>query len=237
MTMKVGTTNETARVVENINFLGKIEKCACTATDQVPVLVLDNLKKIEKVEKVNEVKVEVKIFKVELDLDDSVADREDTDKTSKSSAREKPLRLPLTSIRCGGFEPKMPREEFEGRKEEPELVETEHLGEIPVAVNKTALMKEHNLETAQGVNDSKTSRTIPYKVNNAGGSEEPQRVMVTVPYKMPVRISKDEVPGEVPVPLDCHQALPYQLREVPQPVPRGVALEGEMSSGAHRITS
>ena len=29
----------------------------------------------------------------------------------------------------------------------------------------------------------------------------PQRVMVTVPYKMPVRISKDEVPGEVPVPL------------------------------------
>ena len=29
----------------------------------------------------------------------------------------------------------------------------------------------------------------------------PQRVMVTVPYKMPVRISKDEIPGEVPVPL------------------------------------
>ena len=28
-----------------------------------------------------------------------------------------------------------------------------------------------------------------------------QRVMVTVPYKMPVRISKDEIPGEVPVPL------------------------------------
>ena len=27
-----------------------------------------------------------------------------------------------------------------------------------------------------------------------------QRVMVTVPYKMPVRISKDEA-GEVPVPL------------------------------------
>ena len=71
-------------------------------------------------------------------------------------------------------------------------------------------------------------------------------------------------------PQDCHQALPYQLREVPQSVclkisqtfqlnhklfvlfilflrfssviflsqvPRSVALEGEMSSGAHRITS
>ena len=91
-TIKVGTTNETARVVENIDFLGKIEKCACTATDQVPVLVLDKLKRIEKVEKVNEVKVEVKIFKVELDLDNSVSDREDTDKTDKSSLREKPLR-------------------------------------------------------------------------------------------------------------------------------------------------
>ena len=88
---KVATTNETAKVMENINFMG-VEKCGCTATDQVPVLVLDKLKKIEKVEKVNEVKVEVKIFKVELDSEDSVSDLEDTDKTSKSSAREKPLR-------------------------------------------------------------------------------------------------------------------------------------------------
>ena len=89
--MKVGTTNETARVMENIDFLGA-EKCACTATDQVPVLVLDKLKKIEKGEKVNEDKVEVKIFKVELDLDDYVSDGEDTDKTDKSSFGEKPLR-------------------------------------------------------------------------------------------------------------------------------------------------
>ena len=89
--MKVGTTNETARVMENIDFLGA-EKCACTATDQVPVLVLDKLKKIEKGEKVNEAKVEVKIFKVELDLDEhSVSDLEVADKTKKT-LREKPLR-------------------------------------------------------------------------------------------------------------------------------------------------
>ena len=35
-----------------------------------------------------------------------------------------------------------------------------------------------------------------------------QRVMVTVPYKMPVRISKDEVPGEVPVPLVANPPTP-----------------------------
>ena len=47
----------------------------------------------------------------------------------------------MTSIRCGGFEPKMPKEEEEGGNEEPELVDTEGLGEVPVAVNKTALME------------------------------------------------------------------------------------------------
>ena len=85
---KANTTNETAKVMENMDFLGLSDKCACTSTDQVPVLVLDKLKKIEKVNK-----VEVKIFKVELDLDDdSFTDLEDADKTRKSSMREKPLR-------------------------------------------------------------------------------------------------------------------------------------------------
>jgi len=238
---KRASKKETAKVMENMNFLG-IDKCACT--DQVPVLVLDRLKKIEK----ENDEVEVKIFKVDLDLDDSVSDLD----KAKKSLREKPLRLPLTSIRCGGFQPKMLKEENEGNKdeqearmrEEPELVENEDLGEKPVLVNATAVKPlELELETVQRVNDSTVSRRIPYKVKQAkvegGGGEEPQRVMVTVPYKMPVRISKDEA-GEVPVPLDCHQALelPYQLREVPQQVPRSsVALEGEMSTGAHRITS
>merc|ERR1712192_13323 len=101
---------------------------------------------------------------------------------------------------------------------EPQLVENlEDRGENPVALNDTALIEELDLETVQRVNDSTVSRRIPYKVKQAklgGGGEEPQRVMVTVPSKMPVRISKDES-GEVPVPLDCHQALelPYQLRE------------------------
>jgi len=240
---KAGSKNKTARVMENIDLLGTVEKCGCSATNQVPVqLFLDKLKKIEKIKKVD-AKVEVKIFKVELDVDaDPVSDQEVADKTKKS-LREKPLRLPLTSIRCGGFQPKKEakeeKEEGGSSREEPELVENEDVGEIPVAINATALMEEHNLETVQRVNDSKASRTIPYKVNNArvgGAGEEPQRVMVTVPYKMPVRISKDET-GEAPVPLNCHQALPYQLREAPQQVPRSVALEGEMSSGAHRITS
>ena len=81
---KRASTKETAKVMENMEFVG-IEKCGCT--DQVPVLVLDRLKKIEKV---NE-EVEVKIFKVDLDLDDSASDLELTDKTKKS-LREKPLR-------------------------------------------------------------------------------------------------------------------------------------------------
>merc|ERR1712004_353872 len=46
------------------------------------------------------------------------------------------------------------------------------------------------------------NKTMPFKVNKGGG-EEPQRVMVTVPYKMPVRISKDDA-GEVPVPLGAN---------------------------------
>ena len=73
--------------MENIDFLGTAEKCGCSATDQVPVqLVLDKLKKIENGE------VEVKIFKVELDLDDdSASDLKTNDKTKKS-LREKPLR-------------------------------------------------------------------------------------------------------------------------------------------------
>ena len=53
----------------------------------------------------------------------------------------------MTSIRCGGFQPKIPKEEdveasnAEGarRKEEPQLVEIEHAGENSVAVNATAL--------------------------------------------------------------------------------------------------
>ena len=76
------SNKETAKVMENMEFL-RIEKCACT--DQVPVLVLDRLKKIEKE---NE-EVEVKIFKVDLDLDDSVTS--DLEK-AKKSLREKPLR-------------------------------------------------------------------------------------------------------------------------------------------------
>ena len=56
----------------------------------------------------------------------------------------------MTSIRCGGFQPKMLKEENEGnkeeegaeRKEEPELVENvEDVGENPVAVNATALIE------------------------------------------------------------------------------------------------
>jgi len=232
---KRASKKETAKVMENMNFLG-IDKCACT--DQVPVLVLDRLKKIEK----ENDEVEVKIFKVDLDLDDSVSDLD----KAKKSLREKPLRLPLTSIRCGGFKPKILKEEdTEKSNEEPELVElNEDVGENHVALNATALTEEQDRETVQRVNDTKVSRRIPYKVNQArvgagGGGEEPQKVMVTVPYKMPVRISKDEA-GEVPVQLDCHQALelPYQLREVPEQVPRSsVALEGEVSTGAHRITS
>ena len=88
-------SNFLIRIYSDIHSCRKSYEChtlACTATDQVPVLVLDKFKKIEKVEKVNEVKVEVTIFKVELDLDDSVSDREDTDKTDKSPLREKPLR-------------------------------------------------------------------------------------------------------------------------------------------------
>ena len=89
---KVGSKNETARVMENIDLLGSVQKCGCSATDQVPVqLFLDKLKKIEKIEKVD-AEVEVKIFKVELDLDEhSVSDLEVADKTKKS-LREKPLR-------------------------------------------------------------------------------------------------------------------------------------------------
>ena len=55
----------------------------------------------------------------------------------------------MTSIRCGDFQPKMLKEENEGnkeaegarRKEEPELVEDENVGENPVAVNATALIE------------------------------------------------------------------------------------------------
>merc|ERR1712083_235409 len=221
---------ETARVIEGIDILGT-EKCSCTATDQVPVLVLDKLKKNGNFEKMNE-EVEVKIFKAGLDLDHSSSnsDPEVNDKRNEIP-RDKPFRLPLTSIRCSGFNPKMTKEEEvkENKKEKgnkellhPKVVEKE---DKSVVVNGSVFME--------------ASRTIPYKVNHARPEgEEPQRVMVTVPYKMPVRIHKDD--GELPVPLN-YQALPYQLRhsmgEVPQPVPRSVALEGEMSSGARPITS
>ena len=64
----------------------------------------------------------------------------------------------MTSIRCGGFQPKLQEEEkeeaesSEEEKEEPELVgDNEDLGEIPVAINKTALLEVylfhiHNIE-------------------------------------------------------------------------------------------
>merc|ERR1712083_391993 len=113
---------ETARVIEGIDILGT-EKCSCTATDQVPVLVLDKLKKNGNFEKMNE-EVEVKIFKAELDLGDSSSnsDPEVNDKRNEIP-RDKSFRLPLTSIRCGGFNPKMTKEEEvkenkENKKEE-----------------------------------------------------------------------------------------------------------------------
>ena len=82
---------ETARVIEGIDILGT-EKCSCTATDQVPVLVLDKLKKNGNFEKMNE-EVEVKIFKAELDLDDSSSnsDPEVNDKRNEIP-RDKPFR-------------------------------------------------------------------------------------------------------------------------------------------------
>ena len=46
----------------------------------------------------------------------------------------------------------MPKEEEEGSKEEPKLVETEEgLGEVPVAVNKTALMEVSFLYTTLNI--------------------------------------------------------------------------------------
>ena len=45
----------------------------------------------------------------------------------------------------------MPKEEEEGSKEEPESVETEGLGEVPVAVNKTALMEVSFLYTTLNI--------------------------------------------------------------------------------------
>ena len=82
---------ETARVIEGIDILGT-EKCSCTATDQVPVLVLDKLKKNGNFEKMNE-EVEVKIFKAELDLGDSSSnsDPEVNDKRNEIP-RDKPFR-------------------------------------------------------------------------------------------------------------------------------------------------
>ena len=82
---------ETARVIEGIDILGT-EKCSCTATDQVPVLVLDKLKKNGNFEKMNE-EVEVKIFKAELDLDhsSSISDPEVNDKRNEIP-RDKPFR-------------------------------------------------------------------------------------------------------------------------------------------------
>ena len=82
---------ETARVIEGIDILGT-EKCSCTATDQVPVLVLDKLKKNGNFEQMNE-EVEVEIFKAELDLDDSssISDPEVNDKRNEIP-RDKPFR-------------------------------------------------------------------------------------------------------------------------------------------------
>ena len=82
---------ETARVIEGIDILGT-EKCSCTATDQVPVLVLDKLKKNGNFEQMNE-EVEVKIFKAGLDLDDSSSnsDPEVNDKRNEIP-RDKPFR-------------------------------------------------------------------------------------------------------------------------------------------------
>ena len=73
----------------------------------------------------------------------------------------------MTSIRCGGFQPKLQEEEKEEagiskeKEEEPELVGDENLGEIPVAINTTALLEVylfhiHNIERLDLKSGNKT---------------------------------------------------------------------------------
>lgn len=68
---------ETAKVIEDLDLLLAVEKCACTATDQVPVLVFDHLNRKEALENdmvgvKEEVELEendthLNIFKIDLD--------------------------------------------------------------------------------------------------------------------------------------------------------------------------
>merc|ERR1712223_1782137 len=185
-----------------------------------------DIDKMEVIESGKEEEPKVNIFKVDFDNPSSaLGEPEGTDRTQ----RERPARLPLTSVRCGGSETEFQRDEKKRKEAESEEKDAKGAndgagvsGYEPVRVKRVDLVQKN--------------KTMPFKVNKGRG-EEPQRVMVTVPYKMPVRISKDAA-GEVPVPLGC-QALPYQLpfREVPQRVPRSLALEGEASLEARPITS
>ena len=68
---------ETAKVIEDLDLLLAVEKCACTATDQLPVLVFDQLSRKEALENdmvgvKEEVELEendahLNIFKIDLD--------------------------------------------------------------------------------------------------------------------------------------------------------------------------
>merc|ERR1711962_969252 len=155
-----------------------------------------DLDKLEVIKVDKEQQPKVNIFKVDLENPSSaLGDHEGTDRAK----RERPARLPLTSVRCGGLKPELQENqkkrqggEFEGKEAEREEKEEKGAnhedgvsGYQPVRVKRVDLVQKN--------------KTMPFKVNKGGG-EEPQRVMVTVPYKMPVRISKDDA-GEVPVPL------------------------------------
>jgi len=257
---------ETAKVIEDLDLLLAVEKCACTAIDQVPVLVFDHLSRkdalendmvgvkeevkleendahlnifkidldqLEVVEFGNEEEPKVNIFKVDFDNpSSSLGEPEGTDRTQ----RERPARLPLTSVRCGGLTTELQREEKKRHGAEFARKEAESEEKGAKGENDEAGVSGYQPVRVKRVDLVQKNKTMPFKVNKGGG-EEPQRVMVTVPYKMPVRISKEDT-GEVPVPMN-RQALPYQLpfREVPQQVPRSLALEGEASLEARPITS
>ena len=66
---------ETAKVIEDLDLLLAVEKCACTATDQVPVLVFDHLSRkeedemlnMEEVVEIEEEKAHLNIVRIDLD--------------------------------------------------------------------------------------------------------------------------------------------------------------------------
>ena len=66
---------ETAKVIEDLDLLLAVEKCACTAADQVPVLVFDHFNReeedemlnMEEVVEIEEEKAHLNIFKIDLD--------------------------------------------------------------------------------------------------------------------------------------------------------------------------